>query len=251
VNYLAHAYLSFGIPEIVVGNLISDFIKGKKQFDYPDRIRTGITLHRAIDTYTDTHPVTRQAKSYFRSAYGLYSGALIDVAYDHFLANDPLAFPPALGQGEALAAGGQEGHPALAAFGREDRPALAAFARQTYQHLAAWEPIFPERFARIFPYMRDQNWLYHYRFREGIFKSFAGLSRRAAYMGGPEQACRLFEAHYGELEACYSEFFPALTAFAGQTLERLEFDRRAVHHPEFDRRAPEHPESDLGTGKIG
>ena len=31
VNYLAHAYLSFGIPDIVVGNLISDFIKGKKR----------------------------------------------------------------------------------------------------------------------------------------------------------------------------------------------------------------------------
>ena len=230
MNYLAHAYLSFGIPEIVVGNLISDFVKGKKQFDYPDRIRTGITLHRAIDTYTDTHPVTRQAKSYFRSAYGLYSGALTDVVYDHFLANDPIAFPPG-GQGEP--------------------PALAAFAGQTYQQLAAWEAIFPERFARIFPYMRDQNWLYHYRFKEGIFKSFAGLSRRAAYMEGPEEACRLFEAHYGGLEACYSEFFPALTAFARQTLEHLEFDRQAAQHPEYDRRAPEHPESDRGTGKIG
>jgi acyl carrier protein phosphodiesterase len=232
VNYLAHAYLSFGIPEIVVGNLISDFVKGKKQFDYPDRIRTGITLHRAIDTYTDAHPVTRQAKSHFRSAYGLYSGALIDVAYDHFLANDPISFPPTGGQGEALPP---------AAFGQEDHPALAAFAQQTYQQLAAWESVFPERFARIFPYMRDQNWLYHYRFKEGIFKSFAGLSRRAAYMEGPEQACRLFEAHYGELEACYREFFPALKEFAARTLEGLEFDKRAQ----------EPLESDQGTGKIG
>jgi acyl carrier protein phosphodiesterase len=233
VNYLAHAYLSFGIPEIVVGNLISDFVKGKKQFDYPDRVRAGITLHRAIDTYTDTHPVTREAKSYFRSAYGLYSGALIDVVYDHFLANDPVAFPSAsLSKNPAAfpSTGGQE-----------DRPALAAFARQTYEQLAAWEAFFPERFARAFPYMRDQNWLYHYRFREGIFKSFAGLSRRAAYMGGPEEACRLFEARYGELEACYKAFFPALTAFARQALEQ----------PEFDKRSPEHPESDRGTGKIG
>jgi acyl carrier protein phosphodiesterase len=240
VNYLAHAYLSFGIPEIVVGNLISDFIKGKKQFEYPDSIRTGITLHRAIDTYTDAHPVTRQAKSYFRSAYGLYSGALTDVVYDHFLANDPVPFPPTLlpNDPDVIPPGGQG-------------EALAAFAQLTYQRLAAREAIFPEQFARIFPYMRDQNWLYHYRFKEGIFRSFAGLSRRAAYMEGPEQACRLFEAHYGELEACYSEFFPALTAFARQTLERLEFDRQAVQHPEYDRRAPEHPESDRGTGKIG
>jgi acyl carrier protein phosphodiesterase len=196
VNYLAHAYLSFGIPEIVVGNMISDFVKGKRQLDYPDSIRKGISLHRAIDTFTDTHPVTRRAKSYFRAAYGLYSGPITDVAYDHFLANDPNAFP-------------------------DDAP-LAAFAQQTYMQLAGWQDVFPDRFARLFPYMRDQDWLYHYRFKEGIFKSFAGLSRRAAYMPGPEQACDLFETHFNDLEACYREFFPELKDFAFQALERRE-----------------------------
>ena len=193
VNYLAHAYLSFGIPDVVVGNLISDFVKGKKQLDYPDSIRKGITLHRAIDTFTDTHPVTRHAKAYFRPVYGHYSGALIDVAYDHFLANDPGAFPA--------------------------ETALTAFARQTYRQLATRESLFPERFARMFPYMRDQDWLYHYRYKEGIFNSFAGLARRAAYMPPPRQACELFETHFTDLEACYREFFPLLRDFAVRTME--------------------------------
>jgi acyl carrier protein phosphodiesterase len=35
MNYLAHAYLSFNDPEILVGNMISDFVKGKKKFDSP------------------------------------------------------------------------------------------------------------------------------------------------------------------------------------------------------------------------
>jgi acyl carrier protein phosphodiesterase len=193
VNYLAHAYLSFGIPDIVVGNLISDFVKGKKQLEYPDSIRKGIILHRAIDTFTDTHPVTRRAKSYFRAAYGLYSGALTDVAYDHFLANDPVAFPA-------------------------ESP-LITFAQQTYRQLATRETLFPERFARMFPYMRDQDWLYHYRYKEGIFNSFAGLARRAAYMPAPQQACELFEKHFTDLEACYREFFPSLRDFAVRTVE--------------------------------
>jgi acyl carrier protein phosphodiesterase len=30
MNYLAHAYLSFGEPDILAGNMISDFVKGKK-----------------------------------------------------------------------------------------------------------------------------------------------------------------------------------------------------------------------------
>jgi acyl carrier protein phosphodiesterase len=193
VNYLAHAYLSFGIPDIVVGNLISDFVKGKKQLEYPDSIRKGIILHRAIDTFTDTHAVTRRAKSYFRAAYGLYSGPLTDVAYDYFLANDPMAFTT-------------------------ESP-LITFAQQTYRQLATREILFPERFARMFPYMRDQDWLYHYRFKEGIFNSFAGLARRAAYMPAPQQACELFEKHFTDLEACYREFFPLLMDFAVRTME--------------------------------
>jgi acyl carrier protein phosphodiesterase len=215
VNYLAHAYLSFGIPEIAVGNLISDFVKGKKKFDYPGRIQAGISLHRSIDTFTDTHPITRIAKSYFRADYGLYAGPLTDVAYDHFLANDPVAFSPA-GMGTVR---GQANPGEGVELGAEAGAGLAAFAQKTYDQLAAWESVFPERFARLFPYMRSQNWLYHYRWKEGIFNSFAGLSRRAAYMPGPEQACRLFETHYRELEACYNEFFPLLKDFAFQTLE--------------------------------
>ena len=195
MNYLAHAYLSFGIPEILVGNLISDFVKGKKKFDYPVSIQAGISLHRSIDTFTDTHPVTRIAKSYFRADYGLYAGAITDVIYDHFLANDPLSFT--------------------------QPTELQAFAQRAYEQVAAWEPFFPERFARLFPYMRGQNWLYHYRLKEGIYNSLAGLSRRANYMPEPVQACRLFDTHYGELEACYRDFFPSLKDFAFQTLEAL------------------------------
>jgi acyl carrier protein phosphodiesterase len=51
MNYLAHAYLSFKHEDILLGNLISDFVKGKKKFDYPLLIQKGITLHRNIDTF--------------------------------------------------------------------------------------------------------------------------------------------------------------------------------------------------------
>jgi acyl carrier protein phosphodiesterase len=195
VNYLAHAYLSFGIPEIAVGNLISDFVKGKKKEDQPPAIQQGITLHRAIDNFTDSHALTRRAKAVFRDEYRLYAGPLVDVSYDFFLANDPLSFPGAT--------------------------ALKTFSEQTYQQVGAWHSVFPERFARMFQFMRTQDWLYHYRYREGIFNSFAGLARRAAYMPDPGAACRLFEAHFTELETCYRDFFPELRDFASATLQGL------------------------------
>ena len=234
MNYLAHAYLSFSIPEIAVGNLISDFVKGKKKLEYPETIQKGISLHRAIDAFTDAHEITRQAKVFFRPDYGLYSGALTDVVYDHFLANDPLEFP---GEGATIGNSFDPGHGHLGhpypdrnignTNGGQDNPTLpsgaglAAFAERTYEQLAPFQPLFPEKFSRMFPYMRSQNWLYHYRYKEGIYNSFTGLSRRAAYMGSPQRACELFETHYKELEACYALFFPALKEFALATLKQL------------------------------
>lgn len=187
MNYLAHAYLSFGDPDILAGNMISDFIKGKKKFDYPDRIRMGITLHRKIDEYTDSHPATRQAKQFLKTAAGLYAGSFVDIIYDHFLANDPYEF--------------EEG-------------ALSDFAQKTYVQLELHEKWFPEKSKRFFFYMRMQNWLLNYRSTQGIHNSFEGLCRRAKYIDDPEPVFEAFIKHYEELKIAYEYFFPHVKTFA-------------------------------------
>lgn len=228
MNYLAHAYLSFEITDITVGNMISDFVKGKQKFDYPLTIQQGIMLHRAIDTFTDTHAITREAKSFFKEPYGPYSGPLVDVVYDHFLANDPVRFPE-MGNGDAGAKPGIgvscSEATAGAVSGSSEAPAgagLRAFAQKTYEQLGTRQALLPERFGRFFQYMQTQDWLFNYRYKQGIINAFAGLSRRAAYMGSAEQAGLLFEQHYTGLEACYANFFPALQDFALRTLQQLQ-----------------------------
>ncbi len=188
MNYLAHAYLSFGEPDILAGNLISDFVKGKKKLDYSPGIQKGISLHRAIDEFTDVHEATRQAKQFFKPAYGLYAGAFIDIVYDHFLANDEKVF--------------------------SDERALAVFTQKTYRQLMNYEPVFPEKFRRFFYYMQSEDWLFHYRFTNGIRNSFAGLVRRAAYLDDHHAAVNIFEKNYPELKTCYEKFFPDLRNFA-------------------------------------
>ena len=232
MNYLAHAYLSFEITDIMVGNMISDFVKGKQKLNYPFAIQQGITLHRAIDSFTDSHAVTRQAKSFFKESYGLYAGPLVDVAYDYFLANDPLRFPETGEKGSAAGpqppvagagvAGADENAPA--AVNREETggTGLKAFAQKTYERLSTRQALLPDRFGQLFHYMKAQDWLFNYRYKQGIFNSFAGLARRAAYMGSSEQAGLLFEQHYAGLEACYMDFFPSLQDFALRTLEQLQ-----------------------------
>jgi acyl carrier protein phosphodiesterase len=195
MNYLAHAWLSFNQPGILTGNMISDFVKGKKKYDFSPVIQKGIALHRAIDEFTDFHPVTQRAKENFRKEYRLYSGAFTDVVYDHFLANDKNEFADA---GE-----------------------LDSFCQSTYSILQNNSPGLPVKFLQILPYMQKQNWLYHYRFKEGIEKSFGGLVRRAAYLSESEIAYEIFQERYHELGECYQLFFPELKNFAFHLLSEL------------------------------
>lgn len=194
MNYLAHAYLSFNDPEVTVGNMISDYVKGKKRFDYPPGIQRGITLHRAIDEFTDRHEATRTAKEIFRPAYRLYSGAFVDVVYDHFLATDNKEFP---------------------------NDSLLAFSQQVYADIDRHSSWLPEGFARIFPHMKTNNWLFGYRFREGTGKSMQGVAYRAAYLTEGETAYRLFEEHYQLFQDCYRQFWGELKSFSHQQYEFL------------------------------
>lgn len=191
MNYLAHAYLSFRIPDILVGNMISDFVKGKKQFEYPESVQEGIRLHRAIDHFTDQHPVTKMAKQFFKPAAGLYAGAFTDVAYDHFLALDER---------------------------EHDEAGWQAFASEVYQQLAGHQSFLPEHFARMLPYMRSQNWLYNYRFTWGVERSFEGVCRRARYISDFNSVFELFNRHYLSLKQHYDDFFPDVKKF---TLSQL------------------------------
>jgi acyl carrier protein phosphodiesterase len=74
----------------------------------------------------------------------------------------------------------------------------------------------------MFPYMQSQNWLYGYRLKEGIEKSFGGLVRRSLYLHESETAFRIFIENYNQLSECYSLFFPELKNFARQRMQELE-----------------------------
>ena len=195
MNYLAHAYLSFGHPGLLTGNMISDFVKGKKKFDYPSEVQQGIELHRAIDQYTDTHIATREAKQVFRAHYRLYSGAFIDVVYDHFLANDR----------------GEFGNPGN----------LSDFAARTYRLLEIKSPQFPPAFQRMFPFMKQQDWLSNYRLKEGIRNSFTGLQRRAMYIPETNTAFEIFNNQYAAIQDYYNLFFPDVKKFAREQFDTL------------------------------
>jgi len=195
MNYLAHARLSFNEPDILVGNMISDYVKGRKKFDFPESILNGITLHRKIDEFTDNHPQTKRAKEFFKPAYRLYAGAFVDVVYDHFLACDRKEFA--------------------------EPSDLRIFCQEVYQILQANFSILPPRFQKMFTYMRSQDWLYNYRYPQGLEKSLQGLVHRALYLEESAIAFSIFNDQYLVLMDCYNLFFPELKKYAIQQLSNL------------------------------
>ena len=85
MNYLAHLLLSGNNEKIMVGNFVADWVKGRTFDQYPEDIQRGIVMHRAIDSFTDSHPLHKHSRSFFVPSYGHFSGIVVDVLYDHFL----------------------------------------------------------------------------------------------------------------------------------------------------------------------
>lgn len=188
MNYLGHAYLSFGDAEVLTGNIIGDHVKGKLALEqFPPGIRKGIELHRKIDAWADKHSATARCKLLFREDYGLYSGAIMDTLFDHFLANDPAIF--------------------------SSPEVLLAFTQTVYHDLEKNSTYFPAAFAAYFPHMREHNWLYNYRTLKGMERSLHGLFRRAQHMPPVDKAYEIFVTSYYQLNQAYFDLINDLVRF--------------------------------------
>ncbi len=183
MNFLAHAYLSFEIPEIVVGNLITDFMPGYEKDNFPKEIQNGIALHHEIDYFTDQHPTTHQANEYLRPASGRYCGVFMDIIYDHFLASDKTIFP---------------GH------------TLATYSQKIYKILDTYYNLLPKKFQHVFYHMKKEDWLYHYHTTKGTNNAFGGIYHRARYLEKNNEVYKAFILHYDAFQEAYNHFMPEM-----------------------------------------
>jgi acyl carrier protein phosphodiesterase len=88
LNFLFHLHLSGDDPEIITGNLMGDFVKGRINNEFPLNIIAGLNLHRRIDSFAQCHPLFRQSKARLDPGFGHWRGVLVDMFYDHFLAQE-------------------------------------------------------------------------------------------------------------------------------------------------------------------
>lgn len=195
MNFLAHALLSGEQELVIAGNMIGDTVKGTQFLHYPADMQKGILLHRFIDQYTDTHPITASTRELLRPRFGKYAGVVSDVLYDHFLAE-----------------GWHQYHHAAS---------LPEFAFQTYAVLDKHLHLMNERAHQFIPYMIQQDWLSSYATREGITDVLIRMSRRTKFDSSMEQGMMALEENGSLIAAHFHAFFPELQKASAEELNRL------------------------------
>ena len=194
MNYLAHIYLSGDNNLVTIGNFIADGIKGKDYKKYSRDIQIGILLHRNIDTFTDAHKTVRLSTKRLHKNYGHYSGVIVDILYDHFLAKNWSLY--------------------------SDIP-LKEYTDTFYDSLEAHYNILPSRIQKMMPYMLSDNWLLSYASIDGISRVLDGMNRRTKNRSGMDKAVNELELFYKEFETEFSSFFDELIAFSNEKLIEL------------------------------
>ena len=195
MNFLAHIYLSGDNDLIKIGNFMADGIRGKHFETFPLDVQKGIVLHRAIDTFTDAHPVFRLSTKKLHERYHHYSGVIVDVFYDHFLAKN---------------------------WSQYSNENLEDYIQRFYQSLNDNKTILTERTIGLMPYMIQQNWLWNYRTVEGIKQILTQMDSRTKNKSKMRFATEELQECYSEFEQEFTAFFEDLRIYAKQKLIELD-----------------------------
>ncbi len=195
MNFLAHIYLSGSNNMVAIGNFMADGIRGETYKNYPEDIQKGILLHREIDTFTDAHPIVRQSTKRLHENYGHYSGVIVDILYDHFLAKNWSIYSSV---------------------------PLKDFVEAFYDSLEDSFELLPHRIQHLMPYMIADNWLLNYSKIEGIQRVLDGMNRRTKNRSKMNEATKELKMYYDEFEEEFTLFFEELTKFSNQKLKEID-----------------------------
>ena len=192
MNYLAHLLLADDSDASRIGNLLGDFTRGpisdlEKQF--PAEVIRGIKMHRAVDRFTDSHPIFRKARTLLAPERRRFAGIIIDIFYDHFLCvhwKDYSQVP------------------------------LSKFIESVYQALDAHPEWRAGRLAKAFPMMRDEDWLTRYATTEGVDDILQRVSRRSPRITKIAESIHDLQENYTAFETHFKHFMPDLLEFVYQ-----------------------------------
>jgi len=195
MNFLAHIYLSGDSESVRIGNFIGDWIKGKAYQQYPLEVQKGILLHRAIDDFTDKHPVTRAWAKRLKSHYHKYAGVVVDILYDHFLS---------------------------VRWNEFTNEPLHVFINEAYETMREHLDLLPREAEYGLNQMMLQKRLESYVRIEGIYNALKTMSVYTSLPPYPEFAIDVLKQHYGRFLTDFMTFMDDIMAFIRNTYHIAE-----------------------------
>jgi len=180
MNYLAHLYLSGSSEQRQVGNFIGDWVKGKHYTDFPDEIKEGILLHRAIDTFTDSHQSVHLCARLLYEKYHKYAKIVIDIFFDHFLAVN---------------------------WNKYCATNLHTFVVQVYSTLIKFFKILPTQVQNIVPLLIANNRLESYSTIDGVKETLFLMSRYSSLPNESDFAINTLTSNYDYFAQQFNYFF--------------------------------------------
>jgi acyl carrier protein phosphodiesterase len=194
MNFLAHIYLSGDNDLMKIGNFMADGIHGKHFDHFPKEIQKGIILHREIDTFTDAHPIFRQSTKRLHPNYHHYSGIIVDIFYDHFLAKNWSSY---------------------------SEESLEQYTERFYQSLRDNFEFLNEKTQKMLPYLIQQNWLMSYQTIDGIALILEKMDHRMKRDSIMRLSVTELKTYYTEFEQEFTTFFDAIIIHSKLKIETL------------------------------
>lgn len=187
MNYLAHIFLSGKDPEILVGNLLEDFIKGRIEHKRNDhltpKMKLGLELHRLIDTYMDSSEMLKEGKQFFYKDYGKYTPAVMDIIFDYFLTKN---------------------------WKKYTNQEFEAFRLNAYKSLSLYHEYFPPKMKTMVESMRVHDWLKSY----GDYDSLSYVMSRFTLKVGNTYdftgTVPILKENEKDLDRIFNQFFPKM-----------------------------------------
>ena len=189
MNYLAHFALAGPETGLLVGGFLGDYIKGRLENRFSPEIERGIRLHRAIDQYTDSHPVVKNSYKRFDPRFRRYAGIITDIAFDHLLAQN---------------------------WPQYYNEPLESYSASTLEKLLAHKDMLTDAAFQRAAHMQEHNSLAHYGQLQFLEQSLAYLSGRLKHANPLIEAYPHCEAQLPSLQEDLSVFYPGLIEFCEQ-----------------------------------
>ena len=195
MNFLAHFHLAWPDEGLVLGGLEGDYVKGPLNGALPQALERGIRLHRAVDAYTDGHPLIAQLRRDMPVNLRRYAGILIDLSFDHYLSRHWSHF-------SALS--------------------LADFNNAIYRTLTARESLLSEDAKRMSARMIEFDVLNLYLEWDSVLATAARIGQRLKRHNPLVQNLdREFSPAQETLEKAFLNFYPQLQSFCQQRIELM------------------------------